>query len=290
MNSIEVKNLKKYFGDTKAVDDISFDVKKGEIMGFLGENGAGKTTTIRSMLDLLKFDAGEIKILGKDSVKNSVEIKKQIGFLSGEVRLYKRWTGVEHIRFIEGLKSVDKSSSEEIAEQLKLDITKQVKNLSSGNKQKLAFILTLIGDPKVLILDEPTNSLDPLLQLEIYQILKERAQAGTTVFMSSHVLSEVEKVCDRVIILKKGKIVATENVEELRHKRVYQVHVSLGQAVDSKDFNIEGVEVISHNDNHIHLKVKKDVSKLFGLLAKQDVKDIEISKSNIEDVFLEYYK
>jgi ABC-2 type transport system ATP-binding protein len=204
---IRVENLKKYFGPVRAVDGISLAVKKGEVFGFLGPNGAGKTTTIRLLMDFLRPDAGKILIPKKES----------LGYLSGDVRLYANWTGREHIAFVEGLRGrcpyVNK-----LREKFVFDEHQKVKNLSLGNRQKLGLILALMHEPEVLILDEPTLGLDPLLQNAIYEILAERATKGSAIFMSSHNLYEVERVCDRVSILKEGKIVATETIPEERKK------------------------------------------------------------------------
>lgn len=290
MNVISVKNLKKYFGETKAVDGVSFEVKKGEIFGFLGPNGAGKTTTIRCILDFLKYDSGSITILEKDSKANSSEIKRAIGFLSGEVHLYRNWTGREHIQYVSRLLGIAGTESNSLAKRLKLDISKRVKDLSSENKQKLAFLLALIGTPEILILDEPTNSLDPLSQIDIYKILQEKAAEGVTIFMSSHVLSEVEKICDRVCIIKSGKVVAIEDVSKLKQKRVYQITVTFDKEIDVNQLNTKNIAVKHQANGTYILKVTGNISNLINKLSGMNIKDIEISQSNLEQVFLEYYK
>ncbi len=219
MSVIQIDNLKKYFGQTKAVDGISFEVKKGEIFGFLGPNGAGKTTTIRCMMDFLRPDEGTIEILGLDAQTDSPKLKGDIGFLSEEVNLYHNWTGQEHINLVKKIRGGGIDESDLIA---KLDFNpqKKVKKLSLGNKQKLGLILALMHQPKILILDEPTTGLDPLLQQTIYEILQSEAQKGNTIFMSSHNLFEVERLCDRVCIIKNGKIVAIESIPEERRKKL----------------------------------------------------------------------
>lgn len=213
MAAIKIEDLKKYFGETKAVDGVSLEVNQGEIMGVLGPNGAGKTTTIRCLMDFLRPDAGSIEILGRDAQKNSTQLKKEIGFLSGEVRFYEGWTGAEHIELIERLRGVSLLDSH-LGKRFNFDASKKVRNLSTGNKQKLGLILALMHQPQVLIMDEPTVGLDPLLQNSIYEILESEAARGTTIFMSSHNLREVERVCHRVAIIKQGQLVTVEPIDK----------------------------------------------------------------------------
>lgn len=210
-NVIKVNNLKKYFGKVRAVDGVSFEVKAGEIMGFLGPNGAGKTTTISCMMDFLRPDAGSITILDQDAQQNSTQLKREIGFLPSDVDLYENWTGQEHIKFIEAARGLS-SFDEELIDRLSFDPSKKASKLSSGNRQKLGLILALMHKPKVLIMDEPTNGLDPILQQTIYKTLESFADSGAAIFMSSHNLHEVERLCDRVAIIKRGKLMAVEEV------------------------------------------------------------------------------
>lgn len=208
---IEVNNLKKNFGKVRAVDGISIDVKAGEIMGFLGPNGAGKTTAINCMMDFLRPDDGNITILDQDAQQNSTQLKQEIGYLPGEVDLYENWTGEEHINFVEAVRGLP-SYDENLIDEFSFDPSKKVAQLSSGNRQKLSLILALMHRPRVLIMDEPTNGLDPILQQTIYEILEEFANRGSAIFMSSHNLHEVERLCDRVAIIKKGQLMAIEEV------------------------------------------------------------------------------
>ncbi len=289
MPVIEVKNLKKYFGKTKAVDGISFHVDEGEILGFLGPNGAGKTTTIRCMMDFLRYDEGKVKILKKDSHDDSEDLKKDIGYLSGEVDLYENWSGKEHIDLMKSMRvgNIDES---ELISKLDFDPSKSFKNLSSGNKQKLGLILALIHRPKVLILDEPTTGLDPLLQDVIYDTLKDEAKKGTTIFFSSHNLSEVERLCDRVIILRKGKVVDEESISDLKKKRLYNVYVYFEEDVSEKKLESNGIKITKDLGDGYLLTVKGDIKSLIRQLDKFKIKDIEITHSQLEDVFLEFYK
>lgn len=289
MVPIRVKHLKKFFGKVRAVDKISFDVKKGEIMGFLGPNGAGKTTTIRCMMDFLRPDSGSIKILGKDVQKYSDILKEDIGFLSGEMHLYENWTGQEHIDLVRAIRK-EKTFESDLIDRLEYDPTKKIKNLSTGNKQKLGLILALMHKPKILILDEPTTGLDPLLQDVIYDTLQEYAKEGSSIFMSSHNLAEVERMCNRALIIKKGKIQSVAKISELRSMKLYSVHVYFEQRVQREEIETNGIHVAKDFGDGYLLNVKGDIGPLLKMVNKYKVKDIEIKHSTLEDVFLEFYK
>ena len=289
MMAIEVHNLLKHFGKTKAVDGISFSVEEGEVFGFLGPNGAGKTTTIRCMMDFIRPAEGSINILGKDAQKDAVSLKNAIGYLSGNVRLYGKWTGQMHIDFVRQL-----NSSEDISQQLikRLDFNPAIKTkqLSSGNKQKLGIILAFMLKPRLLILDEPTLGLDPLLQNEIYELLGEMTQTGTTIFMSSHNLAEVDRVCSRVGIIKEGKIVATESIAALKEKKIITVHANFTRPVNAEEFIAENTELVKEYANGLIIKVKGDVNPLISQLSNHTLQDISIAPASLEDIFMEYYE
>lgn len=296
MNAIEFKNFKKYFsikgglgGHTKAVDDVSFNVKKGELFGFLGPNGAGKTTTIRCLMDFLRPTGGSISVFGLDSKKDSVEIKKKIGYLSGDVKLYDKWTGEDHIKFVEKIRGESKLSKQLIKD---FDFNPKVKfkSLSSGNKQKLGLILALMSEPEILVLDEPTSALDPLLQNLVYDKIKELNKKGATVFMSSHNLPEVERVCSKVGIIKNGKLVTTENIKDLVGKKIINVSVYFDNEYNLKDFNIKGIEIKKKLPKGLILTVKGDINVVLKQVLKYKVRDIEITHASLEDIFLEFYE
>lgn len=289
MPVIEVNDFKKHFGKTKAVDGISFSVEKGEIFGFLGPNGSGKTTTIRGMMDFIRPTEGSIKILGKDAQHDSVALKKKIGYLSGKVSLYKKWTGQAHIDFVKNLNGTS-DIADELVKRLDFDPTIKVKHLSSGNHQKLGLILSLMTEPEILIMDEPTLALDPLLQNEIYTLLDEATQRGATVFMSSHNLAEVDRVCDRVGIIKDGKMVATESIAALKEKKINTVHAYFTGQFDKNDFIDENVQLVKEFKDGLILKVRSDINPLIKKLGNYSLRDIEISQASLEDIFLEYYE
>lgn len=289
MNAIEIKNLKKYFGKTKAVDGVSFTVKKGETFGFLGPNGAGKTTTIRCLMDFLRPTEGEIKMLGKDAQKEGVELKSVIGYLPGNVRLNKDWTGKEHIEYVEDIRG-KKTNARDLAEDLELDLSKKFRSLSSGNKQKLGIILALMHEPEILIMDEPTVGLDPLLQNKIYKLLAELKKKGTTIFVSSHNLPEVERICDRIGIIKKGKMVAVETLRGLEGKKLHKIEVRFEKKVDPKEFEFDGVENIEEMPDGLIFTVAADINPVLKKLSTYKVLDLFVSHADLEEIFLKYYE
>jgi ABC-2 type transport system ATP-binding protein len=290
MSAIRVNKLKKYFGKTRAVDGISFEVNEGEIVGFLGPNGAGKTTTIRCIMDFIRPTSGKIEIFGLDAQENSAKLKGDIGYLSSETDLYKSWTGAEHIHFLEKIKGIS-HFDEELIKRLNFDPRKKAGALSSGNRQKLGIILALMHQPKLLILDEPTIGLDPLLQNYIYEILKAEAAKGNTIFMSSHNLAEVEKICDRVVILKDGKIADTETINDIKRKRIYTVYAYFEGDVPKEDLVTDGISLIEEFSNGVALSVKSDIKPLLAKLSGyKNLKDLEITHASLEEVFMEFYR
>ena len=286
---IQVKNLKKHFGKVKAVDDISFSVDKGEVFGFLGPNGAGKTTTIRCLMDFIRPTAGQISILGKDAQKETVEVKKNVGHLSGDVHLYDKWTGQTHIDFIRKLNGKHDIANK-LIKRFDFDPTRKTKELSSGNRQKLGIILALMFEPPVLIFDEPTNALDPLLQNTVYELMEEATDKGATIFMSSHNLAEVERICERVGVIREGKMMATEDITTLKEKKIYTVKAFFAGEFNEKDFNTNGVHITKKFKNGLTLKVKSDIDQVVKKLSVYKLKDLEIEQASLEDIFLEFYE
>lgn len=288
-NIVEVKNLKKHFGKTRALDGVSFNVQKGEIFGFLGPNGAGKTTAIRCMMDFIRPTSGNVSILGVDANQKSVELKKHLGYLTSDLHLYDNWNGHDHIDLTESLRGKSKN----LAELIKLfgfDQKIKVKKLSTGNKQKLGLILALMNEPEILILDEPTRGLDPILQNVFYKIILELKQKGVTIFMSSHNLPEVEKVCDRVAIIKEGKLVALEDIQTIRKKKIHIVTVYFESKFSEHDFKIKNTEIAQKFSDGLEIRVQGNLNPLLKKLSNYKIKDLEITHENLEENFLEFYK
>ena len=286
--AIKIRGLKKYFGKLKAVDGIDLTIEQGEIFGFLGPNGAGKTTTIRCMMDFLHPTEGKIEIMGLDAQKDAVKLKKQIGYLIPASRLYENWTALEHFRFYQHYFGPCESLPT-LIKTLDLNPEIKIKNLSSGNRQKVALILAFFNNPKVVIMDEPTVGLDPILQNQVYRLMKTYVQKGVTIFMSSHNLPEVENICQRVGIIKEGKLVAVENIRNLVHKKIHLVKVCFQKPIEI-DFALEGVKVKESLDNTLILNVTGEIAPLLRKLAQYPLKDIEITHASLEDIFLEYYR
>ena len=289
MSIIEINNLSKYFGDLKAVDDVSFGVEKGEIFGFLGPNGAGKTTTIRCMMDFIRPSKGKIRLLGLDSQGDSALLKGKIGYLSPDVHLYGYWTGQQHFDFLESVhgKSTNLKS---LIKKLDFNPKAKAKSLSSGNKQKLGLIMALMNSPELLILDEPTAALDPLLQNSIYEILKEYRNKGCTIFISSHNLPEVEQICDRVAIIRQGKLVVVENIANLRQRKMHVVSLEFENGYKKEDFEKLGVELIQATESQLTMRIKGDLNPLMRVMANYRLSNVEITHASLEDIFLGFYE
>lgn len=288
-NVVSVRELKKYYGKLRAVDGINFDVKKGEILGFLGPNGAGKSTTIRCLMGFNKPTAGVAEVLGGSLFSDNGKLKSQVGYLPGNVKLYDNWTGWDHIRFFENVRGKS-ANVYDLVKRFDFNPAPRFRHLSSGNKQKLGLILALMNNPKVLILDEPTVGLDPLLQNTIYDVLLEYRGNGTTILISSHNLPEVERLCDRVAIIKEGKLVAVENIKDLGEKKLHKIEIRFKDKYTKEEFEMKGVDKVEEISDGLVLTVSGDINSVLAKLTKHKVLDIEITHASLEDVFLKFYE
>jgi len=290
---IKTDGLTKNFdhGKIRAVDNLNLEVKEGEIFGFLGPNGAGKTTTIRLLMGFISPTNGKASIFGLDCQKERVEIMKKVGYLAGDVRLYDRYTGEYLIKFLANLNGgLNREWTRELTERLDIDLKRKVSDLSKGNKQKIGVLQALAQKPQLLILDEPTGGLDPLIQIEFNKIIHEMKKEGTTVFMSSHILSEVEKICDRVAILKQGKLIALKSVEELSQAKTREVEIFFKGHYQLEDFKLAGVEVKHQAEKYLQLTLTGEINPILQVLSKYDVQDVHFNEPNLEEVFLKYYQ
>ncbi|MFH1509462.1 MAG: ABC transporter ATP-binding protein [bacterium] len=290
---IELKNLTKDYGKKRAISDVNLKVEKGEIFGFLGPNGAGKTTTIKTLLNFYKPTKGEAFIFGKNSRDHYEEIYQDVSYMPGDVQLYDRMTANKMIKFASSLfRDVDKEYTKNLAKRLDCEMKVPYKKLSKGNKQKIGILMALFHKPKLLVLDEPTSGLDPLSQQELYKILRELKNEGTTIFFSSHNLAEVEKICDRIGIIKEGKLVTVETVEEIRKHRKKRVEIIFGQEFKKDDFaSIPGVEVLGANGEHLNLYAKSaSMDELLNKLSQYKIIDITAYFPDLEEIFLKYYE
>lgn len=287
--AIKINSLGKSFGPKKALSGISLSVKKGEVFGFLGPNGAGKTTAIRCLMDYIRPSEGSISILGKDSRQFSPQLKKSIGYLSADTQLYKNWTGSRHISYLLAGHG-KKDEIQGLVNRLGLDLNTKVKNLSSGNKQKLSIVLALCNQPKLLIMDEPTRGLDPMLQVELYKIIEEHKKAGGTVFLSSHNLPEVQRICDRVAVIKQGELIKTAELDDLLEMQSHVIYAVTKKEIDPQRLAKLDIDVISQNKNEIHLKVRGSLDKVLNVITSYGLKDLDVSHANLEDIFMELYQ
>jgi ABC-2 type transport system ATP-binding protein len=293
--AISIRGLTKRYGSLTALNNLNLDVTRGEVLGFLGLNGAGKTTAIRLLLDLLRPTSGKAFIFGHDCWLDGRAARAQVGYLPGELGLYPDLTGLEVLDFLAGLsqRPVDQRRRQELIDRLELsdrDLRRKIRQYSSGMKRKLGVIQALQADPPLLILDEPTEGLDPLMQESFYALLAEAKRKGVTVFMSSHVLSEVERVCDRIALLRKGELVLLSSVQESRRLAERRVRISFHADVDGELKLPPGCEVVEASPRVRSLKVAGPLGPLIGALAQLPVQDVQVEAARLEDVVLKIYR
>ncbi len=288
MSVIEITHLTKRFGSTRAVDDVSFSVEKGEIFGFLGPNGAGKTTTIRMIMDFLRPHGGAVKMFGLNAITDGVAARARIGYMPSVTSLNERWTGKDHIEFARALRR-QPDIADELIRRLGFDVTKSAKQLSTGNRQKLSLILAFMFISELIILDEPTNGLDPLLQQTVYELIDEAHARGTTVFMSSHNLAEVERTCTRVGILRQGKLIAQESMSSLQDKHLYTVQLWFEKDTDGRAFDIPNVQFVHRQPRMLSLKYHGDIQPILDVIAKARPHDVSINHATLEEHFMTFY-
>lgn len=288
MAFIELTNLTKTFGKISALDDVNLQIEGGEIFGFLGPNGAGKSTAIRCMMGFLYPDRGSIEIDGSKVERSTTKYLEKVGYVSSDLELNEKWTGNEHINFLMKARNLQNYPSD-LIDRLGLKVDENTKNLSSGNKQKLAFILALMHKPSLLLLDEPTKGLDPLLQEEIYKILIEFKNSGGCVFFSSHNLAEVERVCDRVGIIRKGKIVANETMDTLQHKHIHIINVVFVEGIEIPNLSSFGI-IDQKSSTEVAVRVEGDINPILKILSQYKLSDIKIDHASLEDTFLHFYE
>lgn len=289
---IETKNLSKTYRGTKtpALDKLNLSIKEGEIFGFIGPNGAGKTTTIRLLLDLIRPTSGSAKILGLDISNNSVLIRKNIGFLPGEIYLQEGLNGKDTIAYFLAFKEkVERDYLDYLIKKFGLEINKKVKNYSKGNKQKLAIILALMHKPKLLILDEPTSGLDPLNQQIFYNLIAETKKWGTTTFLSTHLLNEAEKICDRVGIIKDGKLLKIEDIDDFKKKNIRDIHLDIKESIPLSAFEIKGIKKVERTTFGYHIVTVGKNGNILKKLSKYNLEDIKVAEPSLEEIFMHYY-
>ncbi len=291
--ALHTEGLTKHYGEVKALVDLSLDVRPGEVFGFLGPNGAGKTTTIRTVMDEIRPTAGHATILGMDCHRQSVEIRRHVGYLPSDLALYPSLTGKDTLTYFANLRGgVDWDHVHQLAERLGADLGKKVGDLSSGNRQKVGVIQCFMNRPELLIMDEPSNGLDPLVQREFQTMMREHVAGGGSVFLSSHTLSEVQRVADRVGIIREGHLIALESVASLRAKAMRRVELELSAPVEATVLDgVPGVRDVVVADRHVALSYDGTMNTLLERVAEHhQVVDISTEEADLEEIFLTYYR
>lgn len=286
MNAIETNGLTKFYGKSRGVVNLDLTVKEGEFFGFIGPNGAGKSTTIRTLLGLIKPSGGNARIFGKDIISQKESILSEVGYLPSEAVFYPSMRVKDVIKFSADLRKTDcKREAAKLCERLDLDTSKKVDELSFGNRKKVSIVCALQHNPRLLILDEPTGGLDPLMQREFFAILRERNEQGTSIFLSSHVLSEIQRNCNRAAIIREGKIIACDSVEALSDTSAKKVIIHGDIDISS----LSCVRSIQQNKDSVSFLYSGDLNLLMKFLSQNDIKDISISEPDLEEIFLHYY-
>lgn len=290
MSVIEISNLTKAYGKKRGITNVSLKVNKGEIFGFIGPNGAGKSTTIKVLLNFIFPSSGEAKIFGMDCVTETDKIKENIGYVPSEVRYYDNMTVEELLNYAKSFKKqVDEDYMKELCQTFDVELNKKISELSLGNKKKVAIVQALIHKPALLILDEPTNGLDPLIQQKLFVTLLKAKEEGTTIFLSSHNLTEVEEFCDRVAIIKEGKIVDVRSIEEFAHKKIKRITLKLSKNIE-KELKAIGAEGLVVEGGIITFSFNGDINKFLGLISKYEIEDLLIEEKKLSEVFMTYYE
>ena len=286
---LQINNLTKYYGKQKGVEHVSLDLKEGEIFGLIGPNGAGKSTTIRSVMNMLNKTEGTVTFLGKPLDKNNIDLKQQIGYLPGEVYLYEDMKVSQMLDYHQSFfKENLQKKRDYLVSALQVDVNKKIEDLSLGNRKKVGIVLSMMHDPKLLILDEPTSGLDPIMQKQFQKLLIEEKEKGPTIIYSSHMLSEVSEICDRVGIVKDGKLVRVDAVENLaahtlQHITIVSKHV---QKI-AEELKLEDAEI---SDDTLRFRFDGDINELISVSARYPISHMNIEEPSIEEIFMHYYQ
>ena len=289
---VSAEHLSKDYGRDRGVVDLGFEVEAGEVFGYLGPNGAGKTTTIRLMLDLIRPSSGRVRLFGLDARREGPRARAEVGYLPGDLRLYERLTPREHLRYFASLRGMDDlGDGWRLAERLDLELDRPIRALSKGNRQKVGLIQALMHRPALAVFDEPTSGLDPLVQQVVYELVRETTADGRTVFVSSHVLSEVQHIADRVALIRDGRLELVDTVETLRQRALTRVEVTFAEAPPVGTFDaLAGVREVSREGHVVRLTLEGSADPLVKALARFEVHTLDSHEADLEDVFLELYR
>jgi ABC-2 type transport system ATP-binding protein len=291
MNAIEIKKLTKYYGEARGIIDVSFNVAEGEIFGFIGPNGAGKSTTIRTLLSLIYPTSGSALIFGKDCIEFGTEIRKEVGYLPSEVFYYDNMKVIDLLKYSATFYKKDCTKRiKELAEVMDLDLSKKIDDLSFGNKKKVGIVQGLLHEPKLIILDEPTSGLDPLMQQKFFELLQAENKKGATILFSSHILSEVQKLCNRVAIIKEGKVIKVENMASLRENKYKKFKVETISKIDKDYFKMNGVSQYEVDKDIVSFLFKGNINLIMKKLSAIEILNLWIEEPSLEEIFMHYYE
>ena len=288
---IVAERLTKSYGKQRGVVQLDFAVHPGEVFGYLGPNGAGKTTTIRTLLDLIRPTSGRATVLGLDSHRDSVQLHRRIGYLPGEFNLYEQMTGAEYLSYFAQLRGgVDAAYTAELAERFDLDLVMKIKSLSHGNRQKVALLQAFMHRPELLVLDEPTTGLDPIVQQEFHRLIEQTREDGRTVFLSSHVMPEVERLCDRVAIIREGRLIAVEDIGDLKARALRTLDIHFERPVSTEAFaNLPNVKEVQAQGDVLRVTVPGPIDAVVKTAARYEVVDLATNEPTLEEIFLTFY-
>jgi ABC-2 type transport system ATP-binding protein len=288
---IVTDRLTKKYGKQRGIVDLTMEVRRGEVFGYLGPNGAGKTTTIRTLLDFIRPTSGRAFVFGSDSRAQSTGIHRRVGYVPGELSLYDGMTGAQYLRYMANLRGgIDWSIVDGLAQRLTSDLSRPIRSLSHGNKRKVALIEAFMGKPELIILDEPTGGLDPLMQQEFYRLVREVKAEGRTVFISSHVLPEVERVCDRVGIIREGNLIAVEEMAALKQRALRQLEIHFAGSVPGEAFaGVTGLRDVTVKDGILNCTVTGSLDAVIKTASRFEVVNIISQEPSLEEIFLTFY-
>jgi ABC-2 type transport system ATP-binding protein len=290
MSVIEVTNLTKYYGKSRGIVDVSFKEEEGEIFGFIGPNGAGKSTTIRLLLSLIHPTSGEAKVFGKDVVSHGPEIRRDIGYLPSEVYYYEGMKVIDLLKYSASFYECDCTKRmHELSETMELEMHRRISDLSYGNKKKVGIVQGLLHSPKLLFLDEPTSGLDPLMQRKFFDLIRQENERGVTVFFSSHILGEVQRLCNRVGIIREGKIVEISDIRTLQQNNYKKVRVT-AEGLKAAAFDMPGVTNLLMENGTLQFFFKGDINTVLKKISGTKVADVTIEEPTLEEIFMHYYE
>ena len=290
MSVIEVNKLTKYYGKARGIEDVTFQVDEGEIFGFIGPNGAGKSTTIRLFLSLIYPSSGSAAIFGKDCNEYGPELRQDIGYLPSEVFYYERMKVIDLLKYSASFYEIDCTQRlHELAEIMELDLKRRIDDLSYGNKKKVGIVQGLLHQPKLLLLDEPTSGLDPLMQRKFFKLIRDENQRGATIFFSSHILGEVQRMCNRVAIIKEGSIINIQDIKTLQRDNYKKIRVA-AENIDKVQFEIDGVSNLQKNNGAVRFFYKGNINQIMRKIGEIEISDVTIEEPTLEEIFMHYYE